>query len=189
MNQEITIELQFFLISILWGALVLLAYDQLRIIRRIIRHNTFFVAVEDLMFWIFTSVFIFAMIYVRNSGTIRGFSVMGMVIGMLIYHYILSDWLVMLISRIILLLLRPFSLAFKYMTKGLILLKKKIRILNNAIYRQLKSYSKSVKIALIKYRKKRNQRAKARLKIDNKKVKKRKHKKTGKPKQERMTGI
>lgn len=164
MNQGITIELQFFMTSILWGALVLLAYDQLRIVRRIIRHNTFFVAVQDLIFWIVTSVFIFAMIYVKNSGTIRGFSVMGMAIGMLIYHYLLSDWIVMLISRIILLLLRPFFLAINYICKGLLYLKKKIKTLNNAIYRQLKSCSKSVKISLSKHREKRDKKAKAHLK-------------------------
>ena len=154
MNQGITTELYLFMISILWGALVLLAYDQLRILRRVIRHNTFFVAVQDIIFWILASVFIFAMIYVRNSGTIRGFSIMGMGIGMIIYHYILSDLIVMLISRLILLLLRPFSLAVKYICKVMIFLKNKLRILKNTIYRQLKSWTKSVKISINKYGKK-----------------------------------
>lgn len=148
MNQGITIELQFFMISILWGALVLLAYDQLRILRRIIRHNVVAVAIQDLIFWVLASVFIFAMIYVKNNGTIRGFSVMGMVIGMVAYHYILSDWIVKLISSIILLILRPFSLAIAFIEKGLILLKNKANILNKKIYSRLKSRAKSVKISL-----------------------------------------
>ncbi|MDD4113087.1 MAG: spore cortex biosynthesis protein YabQ, partial [Herbinix sp.] len=63
MNKGITIELQFFMISILWGALVLLAYDLLRILRRIIRHNVLAVAIQDLLFWVLASVFIFALIY------------------------------------------------------------------------------------------------------------------------------
>lgn len=146
MNQGITIELQFFVISMLWGAIVLLSYDLLRILRRIIQHNAFFVAVQDLIFWVLASVFIFAMIYVKNSGTIRGFSVMGMVIGMLVYHYILSDWIVILISRGILFLLRPLSFAIKYVGKGLNFLKNKVKVLNVRIYGQLKSRVKSVKI-------------------------------------------
>ena len=163
MNQGITIELQFFIISILWGALVLLAYDQLRILRRIIRHNTLFIAIQDLVFWTLTSVFIFAMIYVKNSGTIRGFSVMGIVIGMVLYHYIFSDWIVKIISRLILLLLRPFSLAIIYIRKVLRALMNKVRILNNRIYIQLKRMIKSAKISLNKRKQKRIQKSKARL--------------------------
>ncbi|NLO10571.1 MAG: hypothetical protein GX129_12010 [Clostridiales bacterium] len=159
MNQGITIELQFFMISILWGALVLLAYDHLRIIRRIIRHNVVAVAIQDLIFWVIASVFIFAMIYVKNNGTIRGFSVMGMVIGMVAYHYILSDWIVKLISSLILLILRPFSLAIAFIGKGLVILKNKAKILNNKIYSRLKSRAKSVKISLNNRRLKRKPKA------------------------------
>lgn len=151
MNQGITIELQFFIISILWGALVLLAYDQLRVFRRIVRHNTTLVAVQDLIFWVLASVLIFAMIYVKNSGTIRGFSVMGMGIGMIIYHYTLSDWIVMLLSRAIHLLISPFFIVIKYIYKGLIFIKSKVRVLNKAIDKQLKSRTKSVKISLNKH--------------------------------------
>lgn len=144
MNQLISIELQFFLISILWGALVLFLYDFLRILRRIINHNMIIVTVEDLIFWILASVFIFAMIYAKNSGTIRGFSVMGIVIGMLLYHYILSDWFVMLISRGIHVLLRPFSLLKKSICKGIGFLIKKSKKLAFRIYSQLKNILKSI---------------------------------------------
>lgn len=158
MYQGITIEMHFFLTSILWGVLVLLAYDQLRILRRIIRHNSFFVAIQDLLFWVLASVFIFAMIYVENSGIIRGFSVMGMVIGMIIYHYILSDWIVILVSRMILLIMRPFSIAITYICKGIRFLIAKARTLINRIQVQLKSKVKSAKILLNKH--KQNKKAK-----------------------------
>lgn len=150
MSQSITVELQFFAISILWGAIVLLAYDQLRILRRIIRHNSFWITVQDLIFWIIASVFIFAMIYAKNSGTIRGFSVMGMVIGMVVYHYALSDLIVVFISRGILFLLRPIFFILRQLNNGLKFLIKKGRKLINRIYMQLKNLLKSVKIKLIK---------------------------------------
>lgn len=154
MSQSITIELHFFGVSILWGAIVLLAYDQLRVLRRIIRHNNFWVAVEDLIFWIIASVFIFAMIYVQNSGTIRGFSVAGMVIGMVIYHYVMSDIIVKLISRGILLLLYPFTCILKYIGKVLKFVINKGKKLFYRIFVQLKNIVKSVKIKLIKNKKK-----------------------------------
>lgn len=171
MSQGITIELHFFLISVLWGALVLLAYDLIRILRRIIRHSAIFVTIQDLIFWIVASVFIFAMIYVKNSGTIRGFSVMGMVIGMVMYHYILSDFIVMLISRGILLLLRPFSFILKYIGKGLNFLVNKGKKLLNKVHIQLKKLMKSVKISVTKNKQKK--------KSKNEKVKRKKSKKEG----------
>ncbi|HCR40721.1 MAG TPA: spore cortex biosynthesis protein YabQ, partial [Lachnospiraceae bacterium] len=82
-------------------------------IRRIIRHNGFFLAIEDLIFWMIAGLFIFSMIYRENNGVIRGFSVMGMAIGMVLYHYILSDFLVSFITKIIRALLRPFRFIIK----------------------------------------------------------------------------
>ena len=70
MNQLITIELQF-LYFYTMGALVLLSYDCLRILRESLPHNMVIVTAQDLIFWILASIFIFAMIYTKNSGTIR----------------------------------------------------------------------------------------------------------------------
>jgi hypothetical protein len=63
MNPAISVELHFFLTSILWGVILLVAYDVLRIFRRLIKHDAFFIALEDLIFWVVASLFIFAMIY------------------------------------------------------------------------------------------------------------------------------
>ena len=171
MNQGITVELHFFIVSVLWGALVLLAYDQLRIIRRIIRHNILFVAIQDLIFWVMASVFIFAMIYVENSGTIRGFSVMGMAIGMVVYHFVLSDRIVKTVSRIILMLLYPINLAISYICKALRILGSKVKLLNNKILNRLKKWTKSFKILLI------NRKGRKRLKSKTKNRKARANKK------------
>jgi hypothetical protein len=66
MNHAISVELQFFLISVLWGSILLLIYDLFRIFRRLVKHDTFFVALEDLIFWVAASLFIFAMMYRRT---------------------------------------------------------------------------------------------------------------------------
>jgi len=179
MSQEIIIELQFFWVSILWGALILLAYDQLRVIRRIISHNNIFITIQDIIFWILASIFIFAMLYVKNDGIIRGFSVMGMVIGMVLYHYILSDLIVMLISRGILLLLRPLSITIKYIRKGGSFLLKKGKNFLKIILKRLKKILESVKIYLTKYKQKSNNK---KAKIHHKNHKKKKSKKKQVPK-------
>jgi spore cortex biosynthesis protein YabQ len=148
MNKAITIEMQFFLVSILWGSILLLVYDVLRILRRIIKHNSFFLAFEDLIFWVVSSVFIFAMMYKENNGIIRGFSVMGMAIGMVLYHYILSEFVVNLITKLIQALFRPFTFVFKKINKLFHFMGSKFKKLFGTLFFGLKKIMKSYKIRL-----------------------------------------
>ncbi len=150
MNDAISVELQFFLISILCGAILLFVYDVLRILRRLIRHNGFFVALEDLLFWTLAALFIFAMIYTENDGIIRGFSVMGMAIGMVLYHYILSDVIIELTTKLIRAFFRPVLFILKKLKKFLIILHNKYRKLVNFITIRLKKCLKSIRIILDK---------------------------------------
>lgn len=118
MNEAITVELQFFMISILWGGLLLVIYDLLRIIRNVINHKQLWIAFEDILYWILCGVLIFQMMYKHNNGIIRVFSILGMLIGMILYRHIFSDTLVeyislllkkiiVLLSRILMLFIRP----------------------------------------------------------------------------------
>lgn len=155
MNKAITIELQFFLVSILWGAILLLVYDGFRILRRLVKHNGFVIAVEDLVFWVVSSVFIFAMMYHQNNGIIRGFSVMGMAIGMILYHYILSELVVAIITKFIHTLFRPFVMICNRVKRLARFVYTNVNKLIHFFLRRLKKIIKSVKIALNKKNKKR----------------------------------
>ena len=163
MNKAINLELHFFLISILWGVILLLSYDILRIIRRVIRHNSLIIATQDLIFWVVSSVFIFAMMYQQNDGIIRGFSIMGMLIGMVLYHYMVSEFLVKSITGLILLLLSPLKFVLRQMVRfsRYIIIKGK-KILQFILLR-LKKLSKSVKITLNKKKIIRDEKRKVRL--------------------------
>ena len=148
------------------GSLIVFAYDFLRIIRRLIVHNNFFVSLEDLIFWVITSVFIFSMLYKENNGIIRGFSIAAMLIGMLVYYYLFSDLFVNGVSKFIKFIMGPAIRFFVKIKKG------------------LKKYCKSVKIILItrvnSFKKIRNQ-----SKNKKKKKKKRRKKKKKEEKEER----
>lgn len=146
MNPAITIELQFFLTSILWGGILLLIYDILRILRRVIKHGAFLIAVQDMIFWVAASLFIFSMIYRENNGIIRGYSILGMMLGSILYHFALSDFLVKLISKLIQTLLSPFKAALNQVVrllKILLLAGKKRR---NRLLLGLKKWKISVKM-------------------------------------------
>ena len=178
MNEAITVELQFFLISILWGVIILLVYDILRILRRLIPHNGIILALEDILFWVLTSLFIFAMIYTMNNGTIRGFSVMGMGIGMTLYHFIFSELFVKWMTKAFLLLLRPICILMNRITRVLRFMMSKIKKTFSKLYFQLKKTEKSVKIALNKKREVHNAKQAKRMEIKAGKKAARKSRKT-----------
>ncbi|KSV58080.1 hypothetical protein ASU35_03330 [Acetivibrio ethanolgignens] len=100
MSEIIVLEVRFFLGSFLGGVILLAVYDILRLIRRIIPHKRIWINGEDLLFWLAASVFIFRIIYRLNNGEIRGFGMLSMTAGMVLYHFTVSDVLVELFFRI-----------------------------------------------------------------------------------------
>jgi hypothetical protein len=83
-------ELSVFLQAILAGNLVYMAYCTIRVFRRIIRHNLFWVSVEDILFWILTGFYMFTRIYQTSNGTIRWYFVLGVFTGGIFTHRIIK---------------------------------------------------------------------------------------------------
>ena len=93
-------EGQFFLFSIFSGILLLFAYDFFRILRAIIPHKKWVIFIQDYLFWLISGFFVFIMVYQLNSGAIRGFCIMGILLGMWGYHYGPSSFVVWIVSAI-----------------------------------------------------------------------------------------
>ncbi|MGB8453392.1 MAG: spore cortex biosynthesis protein YabQ [Anaerocolumna sp.] len=159
MNDAIMVELRFFGTSVLWGVLLLIFYDALRIIRRIIMHNGFFVAFEDLLYWVVSSLLIFNMMYQQNNGIIRGFAILAMLLGMLLYHSIFSEILVNtisglfnkvinLIGKFILLIFRPVRFLFLKIKRFFWWIFNKIKKFILFLLKILKKFWKSSKMAV-----------------------------------------
>ena len=68
------------------GALITFVYDLLRIFRRMISHGNFWIGMEDFLFWIWTSFWIFSVLYRENDGSLRLYTILTMVLGMIVYH-------------------------------------------------------------------------------------------------------
>jgi len=98
-SENIFHELDFFAVSFALGILLVLVYDCLRIFRRLVRHGVVWIALEDLCYWIFTAFVVFAMLYQKNDGLIRGFSIGGILLGMLLYNHLISRYTVKYIAR------------------------------------------------------------------------------------------
>ena len=100
-SEDIFREMDFFAVSFVLGIVLVLIYDCLRILRRLIRHGVIWISLEDLCYWVFTAFVIFAMLYQKNDGLIRGFSIGGIVLGMFLYNQFISGYTVKYIARVL----------------------------------------------------------------------------------------
>jgi len=98
MSREIVQELTFFTHSALMGLIITFAYDWIRVLRRLFKHGTALMSVEDLFFWLICGIGVFYMLYKENDGTLRWFAVLGAMIGMFFYKMIVRDAFVNVMS-------------------------------------------------------------------------------------------
>lgn len=94
-------ELLLFAKAIWYGAVLLGGYDIFRILRRVIRHFGWIVMVEDLFYWVSSGLFLFSKIYIENSGILRGYFFIGVVLGAIFYHYSISKLFVRYVSKLL----------------------------------------------------------------------------------------
>lgn len=161
MSTNIMQEIYFLMHAIVMGILITFVYDWIRIIRRVVNHNLFFISMEDLFFWIGCSIGVFLMFYRENNGTLRWFAIIGAAIGMSLYKVTLSYFFVTymslvlkkvinIITKLILIILKPLALLLK---KEAILTKKaygKTRGVIRFMKKRLTVFIKMVKIMLCK---------------------------------------
>ncbi len=87
-------ENEFLLHSFLMGIFITFVYDLLRIFRRVVRHGSFLVSLEDLGFWIYCGTEVFLLMYRESNGSMRWFSVIGAMTGIFAYKKLVSPPLV-----------------------------------------------------------------------------------------------
>lgn len=103
-------EALFFLASVSTGVLLLFGYDLLRALRAVFPGGKGILAAGDFLYWCLAGVAAFCVMVQKNSGVLRGFSVAGMLLGMLLYHASLSKW----ILKAFTLILRAISTAIRW---------------------------------------------------------------------------
>lgn len=157
----INLEVQLFLTSVLWGMVLVVVYDCLRIFRRVIKHNKLWAGVEDILYWIVSAVLIFRIMYRINDGSIRGFAIAGVLIGMTLYHYSISEFVVHSMTWAIYKGIQVGEKVFRVIMKPIVWLARHFRWLleffiklfgrpNRFLGKALKKRWKQVKIALVK---------------------------------------
>lgn len=116
-------EREFLLHAIWMGVFITFVYDFLRIFRRVLPHGSFFVSLEDLIFWVYCAEEVFLLMYHESDGTLRWFAVIGAMVGMFLYKKLVSplfvrylSWLLSklleILGRVLNWICRPFRLAW-----------------------------------------------------------------------------
>lgn len=139
----------FFLgVSLLLGAALFLLYDILRIFRRIVPHGNIWIGAEDFLYWIICTGAVFIMLYQENDGMVRGFALGGIVIGMCVYYFLLSRFVIRVNVLVLKTILGFFRKIFGVLLKPFSIVGKKIA---GFLRKRLKKLWRAVKIGLSKH--------------------------------------
>lgn len=82
-------EMNIFGAGILSGVILAAIFDLGRAFRKKIPHKNIWVSLEDLLFWMFAGVFLFALFEKYNKGVLRFYIFLGVGIGGLLYCLLL----------------------------------------------------------------------------------------------------
>lgn len=107
-SELVTWEIGAFFRACTLGMLLALEYDCIRIFRRVIKHrHIWLMSVEDILYWISVSIIIFGFTYEYSDGILRGFLVLSILLGVVLYRYTFGIYFVKYTSAAINFLLKP----------------------------------------------------------------------------------
>lgn len=78
---EVGREFFIFIYAVLTGMFLMLSYEFLQFVRCLIPHKLWIVNLEDILFWLYTSLYLFRQMYRTTNGSIRWFFVIGIFLG------------------------------------------------------------------------------------------------------------
>lgn len=101
MSETIYAEFNTFCYAIMLGAFCGIIYDIIRIFRRIIKKKIAVTAVEDIIYWLVVSVLMFMLMYRENGGMVRGYAIISIAAGMILYEISIGKFFVKYVSKLL----------------------------------------------------------------------------------------
>lgn len=145
MSQDIVQEAVFFLHSVFMGVIITFVYDWFLIIRKLIKHGTIWISLEDIVFWIACGLGVFNMLYRENNGILRWFTVIGAMLGMACYKWLVSKIFVQIMSTCIYKIMRFLFKILQIIVKPITWLSKKLRKITNIFRKKIKKCQNYIK--------------------------------------------
>ena len=109
----ITNQAYLFLIFVINGIIIGLLFDLFRILRLSFKTKDFITYIEDIIFWIMTGAIVLYSIFAFNNGEIRFFMFFAMVIGIVLYMTIFSNYVIKSSVYLIKIIKNVFGFIFK----------------------------------------------------------------------------
>ena len=116
MNEIVANQAYLFLIFILNGILIGILFDIFRILRRSFKTPNFVTYIEDILFWIISTLSVIYSLFVFNNGEIRGYIFIGLIFGIAIYMLFFSKIVMKVSIKIMLLLKQVFKFLYKILS-------------------------------------------------------------------------
>lgn len=156
------------LATIYGGLLIGFIYDLYKVFRGLFHPKKIATYLQDILFWTIISIVAFYVLIISNQGDLRFYNFLGFVIGVLIYHYLLSAKIIQtllfmirvikeLIGDLWKLLLYPLQVGFCLISVPYSYCKRKTKPLYYKSKRVMKipvSYVKDIKKGFSRYIKK-----------------------------------
>ena len=92
-------EWELLLLAVKLGIKLAFIYDGIRIFRLFVSHKNIIISMEDLFFWIYAGIIIFELQLEQSNGVLRGFSILGMLMGMFLYSRLLGEKLLFVAEK------------------------------------------------------------------------------------------
>ena len=136
-----------FVTSVFCGMGLVFVYDVLRIIRRIIPHGNVWIGIEDVCYWIFCTIHVFLLLYLKNDGRMRGYCFLGILLGGLFYAFAISRGIMKIVVPILNRIIKLVGKVLGIAGKPFIKIGKKIF---SFVRKQLKKMYKAIRMGLCK---------------------------------------
>lgn len=101
-----------FLIFIINGLLIGILFDIFRILRKSFKTSDFITYMQDMLFWTLAGFLIIFSIYKFNSGEIRIFIFVGLLLGIIFYLLTISKYFITINVKIINIISKVFEIIF-----------------------------------------------------------------------------
>ena len=91
MSDYLYLEMELVVHSFWLGILLMASYDLLRLFRLLVPHKNIVAGVEDLLYWIYSALMTFRMLFYENGGILRGYVIISIFTAMILYDRIVSQ--------------------------------------------------------------------------------------------------
>lgn len=117
LSGDVLLELNMCIMAFMLGVKCHIAYDVLRIFRRIVKQHILLISIEDLIYFAIVGLLTFKTVFEGNNGTVRGFALSFVVIGALLYEAVLGRYVIKLAYFVIRKLQKNSEMVLKKLRK------------------------------------------------------------------------